>query len=149
MSPVAALAMSAASFFAAGAALGDVVALLVWPETPSVVTATLLGALLASFGGWRIHAREGRGADRPPMDADAGLALQVERSAVHFDERLAQRQAEPGAFELAGERAFDLPERRQCLGDMRCSSMSRASWIASSTIVCSVACCSSAKLRTL
>ncbi len=52
-------------------------ALLVWPEAPPVVTATLLGVLLASLGGWRIHARaarrEGRGADQPPMDADAGL----------------------------------------------------------------------------
>ena len=48
--------------------------------------------------------------------ADADVALQIERTAVHLDQRLCQRQAETGVVVAAVELAVDLAELGQAFG---------------------------------
>src|SRR3546814_13573997 len=50
--------------------------------------------------------------------ADAGLALQLQASARQLHEAIGQRQAEPGALELAAETAVDLLEGREGTRDV-------------------------------
>ena len=50
--------------------------------------------------------------------ADANFALQVQRAAVHFAERLGQRQAQPRALVSAVEVAVDLLEWSHRLCDV-------------------------------
>src|SRR3546814_8605143 len=50
--------------------------------------------------------------------ADAGLALQLQASAMQLHEAIGQRQAEPGALELAAETAVDLLEGREGTRDV-------------------------------
>src|SRR5205807_4082408 len=44
----------------------------------------------------------------------AGLAVELDRAAMQFDQSLCQRQPEPDAVMLAGHAVADLSERRQC-----------------------------------
>ncbi len=45
---------------------------------------------------------------------DPDLALQIQRSAMHLDERFGQRQAQASSLIFAIEVAFDLPDRLYC-----------------------------------